>query len=90
MRTPSCGALRTTDAFLIPMMMVLLTSFLVFGHSVSQAAETHAPPKLVLQITVDQLRGDTLTRFGDRFTSGGFRYLLENGAHFTNAHYKHA
>ena len=34
------------------------------------------PPKLVLQITVDQLRGDTLTRFGDRFCEGGFRYLL--------------
>ena len=44
--------------------------------------------KLVVQITVDQLRGDTLTRFGDRFGPAGFRYLLEKGTHFTNAHYK--
>ena len=71
-------------------MMVLLISFLAFSPSVSQAAETHAQPKLVLQITVDQLRGDTLTRFGDRFGPGGFRYLLEKGTHFTNTHYKHA
>ena len=28
--------------------------------------------KLVVQITVDQLRGDTLTRFGDRFGPAGF------------------
>ena len=90
MRTTSCGALSTTYAFLVLIMMSLITSFLVFSHSVSHAAETHAPPKLVLQITVDQLRGDTLTRFGDRFGPGGFRYLLDKGTHFTNAHYKHA
>lgn len=46
--------------------------------------------KLVLQITVDQLRGDTMTRFGDRYVEGGFRYLLDNGIHYTNAHYGHA
>jgi hypothetical protein len=45
---------------------------------------------LVLQITVDQLRGDQLTRFVDRFGPGGFRYLMEGGTHFTNAHYLHA
>jgi predicted AlkP superfamily pyrophosphatase or phosphodiesterase len=90
MRTTSCGALSTSYPFLIPIMMILIASFLVFAHSVSQAAETHAQPKLVLQITVDQLRGDTLTRFGDRFGPGGFRYLLKKGTHFTNAHYKHA
>jgi hypothetical protein len=48
------------------------------------------PPKLVLQITVDQLRGDLPMRFRDRLGAGGFRYLLEEGTHYNNAHYQHA
>jgi predicted AlkP superfamily pyrophosphatase or phosphodiesterase len=48
------------------------------------------PVRLVLQITVDQLRGDALPRNAARFGEGGFRRLLENGAVFTNAHYLHA
>jgi predicted AlkP superfamily pyrophosphatase or phosphodiesterase len=47
-------------------------------------------PRLVLQITVDGLRGDLLRRYGDRFGEGGFRYLLDHGAVYTNAHYQHA
>lgn len=47
-------------------------------------------PQLVLQITVDGLRGDLPYRYRDRFGAGGFRYLLKNGAVFTNAHYQHA
>lgn len=46
--------------------------------------------KLVLQITVDGLRGDLLRRYGHRFGKGGFRYLLEHGAVYANAHYQHA
>jgi len=46
--------------------------------------------KLVLQITVDQLRGDLPTRFLDRLEEGGFRYLLDNGTYYSNAHYRHA
>jgi predicted AlkP superfamily pyrophosphatase or phosphodiesterase len=49
-----------------------------------------SPPKLILQITVDQLRGDLPERYHERFGEGGFRYLLEQGTHFTNAHYRHA
>lgn len=48
------------------------------------------PPKLVLQITVDQLRGDLPTRYYDRLGEGGIRYLWENGAVYTNAHHNHA
>ncbi|MFT5108542.1 MAG: putative AlkP superfamily pyrophosphatase or phosphodiesterase [Verrucomicrobiales bacterium] len=47
-------------------------------------------PKLVLQITVDQLRGDQPTRYLDRMGEGGFRWLLEHGAVFANAHHAHA
>ena len=47
-------------------------------------------PKLVLQITVDQLRGDMPLRFKDRFGPDGFRYLMDKGVHYINAHYGHS
>lgn len=48
------------------------------------------PPQLVLQITVDQLRGDLPRRHYDRLTAGGFRYLMENGSVYLDAHHRHA
>ncbi len=47
-------------------------------------------PKLVVQITVDQLRGDLPMRYRERLRRGGFRYLMEEGTHYANAHYRHA
>jgi hypothetical protein len=48
------------------------------------------PPQLVLQVTVDQLRGDLPARYYDRLGEGGFRYLLERGVVYRNAHHAHA
>ena len=48
------------------------------------------PPRLVLQITVDALRGDLPQRFDKVLGEGGFRYLADKGVHYTNAHYRHA
>ncbi len=47
-------------------------------------------PRLVLQVTVDQLRGDLLMRFSDQLGKGGFRYLLQEGIYYNNAHHAHA
>ncbi len=47
-------------------------------------------PRLVLQITVDQLRGDLPLRYYDRFVEGGFRYLMEHGTVYADAHHAHA
>ena len=47
-------------------------------------------PRLILQITVDQLRGDLPNRFMDRFGDGGFRYLWEDGVVYTDAYHNHA
>ena len=47
-------------------------------------------PKLILQITVDQLRGDLPTRYYDRLGEGGFRYLWESGVVYRDAHHAHA
>ena len=48
------------------------------------------PVRLILQLTVDGLRNDLMTRGQPNFVEGGFRYLLESGTVFTNAHYQHA
>src|SRR5262245_39581117 len=49
-----------------------------------------APPKLILQITVDQLRGDLPERFLKNMGDGGFRYLMQQGVWYANAHHMHA
>ncbi|MBX3733510.1 MAG: alkaline phosphatase family protein [Verrucomicrobiae bacterium] len=47
-------------------------------------------PKLVIAITVDQLRGDYLDRFEPHFSTNGFRLLTERGAFMTFARYNYA
>jgi len=58
--------------------------------SCNVSAKKNADIKLVLQITVDGLRADLLNRYQKNFTEGGFRYLLDEGVVYTNAHYQHA
>ena len=47
-------------------------------------------PKLILQITVDQLRGDMPTAYLDKMAKGGFKYLLNKGVVYKDAHHNHA
>ncbi len=65
----------------------LLAGIIVIAAGAVQAAEK---PKLILQITVDQLRGDLPTRYYDRLGDGGLRYLWENGVVYRNAYHAHA
>jgi len=51
---------------------------------------TAVKPKLILQITVDQLRGDMPTAYLDRMGKGGFKYLLNKGVVYKDAHHNHA
>lgn len=67
-----------------------LTLAVCFGAMISFSVNAAEKPKLVLQITVDQLRGDLPTRYYDRLGEGGFKYLLENGVVYANAHHAHA
>ena len=68
---------------------VALSSLCIFALGAAQAYAADAP-KLILQITVDQLRGDLPTRYYDRLGDGGFRYLWESGVVYRNAHHAHA
>lgn len=65
---------------------LILAAFVV----VSGSAQAQDKPRLILQITVDQLRGDLPTRYYDRLGEGGFRYLWEMGVVYRNAHHAHA
>ena len=47
------------------------------------------PPRLILVVSVDQMRFDFLERFAPLYRSG-LKTLLERGAVFTNAKYRHA
>ncbi len=66
------------------------TSAQVVYHPPAQQADATRPPKLVLQLTVDQLRGDLLRRHATALGEGGFRRLMARGAVFANAHHDHA
>ncbi len=55
-----------------------------------RSASAEQPPRLVLQITVDALRGDLPRRFAHVLGDGGFRYLMDEGVDYSNAHYQHA
>jgi len=69
----------------------LLVVVLAILTMVTQAAAGASPtPRLILQITVDQLRGDLPGRYRDHLGEGGFRYLMEKGTWYFNAHYQHA
>ena len=69
---------------------VLLFAFLMQLVTSVVYAEPGPNVKLVLQITIDGLRADLINRYQKNFTEGGFRYLLEEGVVYTNAHYQHA
>lgn len=70
---------------LFPMLVAL------FGGTLAPGAEarTEPPPRLVLVLVVDQMRADYLDRFGPQFV-GGFRWLLDSGLVFSQAHHDHA
>ena len=69
---------------------VMFIAALVALALVTPVPAATSAPRLVLQITVDQLRGDLPGRYADRLTEGGFRYLMEKGTWYIDAHYQHA
>jgi predicted AlkP superfamily pyrophosphatase or phosphodiesterase len=75
-----------------------LVCALPFTTTIARAAESWPPkgdavepaPRLVLQITVDQLRGDLPGRYLKHMGDGGFRYLMGHGIWYADAHHAHA
>jgi predicted AlkP superfamily pyrophosphatase or phosphodiesterase len=71
-------------------LLMLLSTFALVSNAAQEPATTHSKPRLILQITVDALRGDLPKRYANVLGDGGFRYLMEQGIDYTNAHYQHA
>src|SRR5438552_2253080 len=78
--------------WILPFAAIMLFLAL-FTSDLAHAADR---PRLVVLISIDQGRADYLTRFEDLFLParngkgvGGFRYLMERGAYFPDAHHEH-
>ncbi len=78
--------MKLRNKVLVGMLSVLFAVPQFFVISIASAAQ-RLKPRLILQITVDQLRGDLPMRYYERLAEGGLRYLLDNGTVYSNAHH---
>lgn len=71
-------------------------TFLLFSLVVGTFAQKNKPtlqankPKLVVGIVVDQMRYDFLYRYYDKYSTGGFKRLMNDGFNCRNNHYDYA
>jgi len=65
------------------LILALCIPVVVFGQKKS------TQPKLVVGIVVDQMRYDFLYRYWNKYSDGGFKYLLKNGRSYENMHYNY-
>ena len=70
-------------------MFRIITSIVAFFSITAIFAQnpTGEVPKLVVGITIDQLRGDYLEMFKSTFGNKGFNRLLNNGLVYKNVNY---
>jgi predicted AlkP superfamily pyrophosphatase or phosphodiesterase len=71
------------------LLLVVAMGAFALGCLTDSQGQRSAKPKLVLVLSIDQMRFDYLTRFNSLY-KGGLRKLLDQGAVFTNAKYRHA
>ena len=74
------------------LLFLITTSLSAQKKKSTVAFETSTPdkPKLVVGIVVDQMRYDFLYRYTDKYTSGGFKRLMNEGFNCRNNHYDYA
>jgi predicted AlkP superfamily pyrophosphatase or phosphodiesterase len=70
--------------------VIVAAGLLAFAVAPAHPQTPDKPVRLVLQITVDQLRADLIDRYAAGFGESGFRRLLDDGALYVNAHHRHA
>src|SRR5437879_13768659 len=69
--------------------LILVLTVLTKTTSITSAASPPNAPKLILVLALDQMRYDYIPRFNALY-KGGLRRLIDKGAVFTNANYRHA
>ena len=70
--------------------IAIAISLAVLASGTAWAQTPERSVRLVLQITVDQLRGDLIDRYSAGYGEGGFRRMLDEGAFYVDAHHRHA
>ena len=68
----------------------ILTTFFAYIAVAGTMAQTSSVPRLVVGITIDQLRSDYLTAFMPLYGEDGFKLLLEKGQVYSNVQYQHS
>lgn len=68
--------------------MIRLISLIIAFFSIAVISGQNAPPKLVVGITIDQLRGDYLEFFKGSFGEKGFKRLLKEGLVYNHMKYE--
>ncbi len=71
-------------------MKIFRLMIFVLMAATAPAAVNAQPPKLVVEIVLDQFPYDYIARFQPYFQEHGFNYFLLHGADFTNARYAYA
>jgi len=74
----------------ISFLLIVALAALIGGNSTNANVKPRKDIRLVLQITIDGLRADLINRYENGFGKGGFRFLMDKGTVYTNAHYQHA
>lgn len=67
----------------------ILTTFFASIAMAGTMAQTASAPRLVVGISIDQLRSDYLNAFMPLYGEGGFKLLLEKGQVYSNVQYQH-
>lgn len=70
--------------------VLMIVSLIMQPQAVHAQMTPASQPKLVLLIVLDQFNYDYLNRFQDKMGTGGFRLLMDGGAHFTNCKFTQA
>ena len=69
---------------------ITLLALLGFTTDVDAQEQARTAPRLVINITIDQLRSDYLEAFAPLYSEGGLKRLLNGGTVFVNASYPFA
>ena len=70
--------------------MKKIVLFFALSVCLSVSHATMNQPKLIVQVVVDQLRGDLIYNYQKQFGENGFNYLINHGLDYHNTHHPHA
>src|SRR5205807_7188917 len=70
--------------------LAVLSPLFLYSAATRLPPAQNGPPRLIVLVYFDQMRGDYLARWQGLYGRGGFRRLCTEGAWFTNCHYPYA